>query len=1033
VDDIEALRAGIRDRHGTMETRTRDLLARIEAFSVMTSESAVDRERTTIMLIAVLSAAGLVLCAVLGVALKRSIVRPLSAVGAMLEQLADGHTDVAVEGLDRRGELAALTDAVETFRREIIRRRHMETALRQSEERYRFAVDESPAAILIHDRGQVVYANTAAMDLFGAKRLQQLLGRSVLDLIDPAFRQIIAGRMRRVQRGAGRLPLREAAVLRLDGSSVPIEATGAKTVFDGPPCVQSVFLDITRRKQAETALYRNERTLRRLREITSATQIPIDDKVVRILDLGLETLDLAIAIVSRIEGDTYTVEYARGPEDGPKPGMIFPLGQTYCADTLAADGPLAFHAASESGWRGHPCYEHFGLESYIGAPLVVDGRRYGTLNFSSQSPRAFAFSESEISLIQLLAQWIAGEKSRAAAVEALGISEERLKLALEGSNDGLWDWNVVTGEMYFSPRWQTMLGFRPGEVKGHARTRERLIHPDDKPAVMKVLREHLKGRTPTYETEHRVRTQSGDWLWILDRGKVVERDGAGRPLRTVGTITDIGERKRVERIKTEFVSTVSHELRTPLTSIHGSLGLVLGGAVGDVPAPAGDLLRIAESNSERLIGLVNDILDIEKIESGRMEFRMEVVDLNALAEQVVTANRGYADRLGVTVNVVTGADPAEVLGDPIRLAQVVTNLLSNAAKFSPEGETVEVAVRQRNGALRVEVTDRGPGIPEGFRDRVFDRFTQADSSDTRRVGGTGLGLSICRAIIDAHGGTIGFDSDPGTQTRFHFELPQRGRVDHRGRGPVVTASLNSVLYVEDEPDIRTVARISLESVGGFDVRICGSGEEAVRLAAEAPPDIVLLDVMMPGMDGPGTLDAIRSLPGLAEIPIVFLTAKVSPPDVERLRALGATDIIGKPFDPMSLARHVREIWDRHHADATDDDLDGRLAALGREYASGIPARLVALDAAVGALRLGEPVSGALDALTWHAHALAGSAGTFGFAELGECAARLESRADRSPGDPKHPRRPTLGVWKPSSPNCARSPPIPRQNRHSSHP
>jgi len=216
---------------------------------------------------------------------------------------------------------------------------------------------------------------------------------------------------------------------------------------------------------------------------------------------------------------------------------------------------------------------------------------------------------------------------------------------------------------------------------------------------------------------------------------------------------------------------------------------------------------------------------------------------------------------------------------------------------------------------------------------------------------------------------------------------------------VTSPSLRNVLYVEDEPDIRTVAQIALESVGGFDVRMCSSGEEAVRLAAESPPDVVLLDVMMPGMDGPATLDAIRDLPGLANTPIVFLTAKISPPDVERLRGLGATDVIGKPFDPMSLAQHVREIWDRHHAAAVDDDLDDRLAALSREYASGIPARLSAFDAALDVLRREDRESAALEELNWNAHALAGSAGTFGFAELGECAARLEVAcgqiADRS--------------------------------------
>lgn len=199
-----------------------------------------------------------------------------------------------------------------------------------------------------------------------------------------------------------------------------------------------------------------------------------------------------------------------------------------------------------------------------------------------------------------------------------------------------------------------------------------------------------------------------------------------------------------------------------------------------------------------------------------------------------------------------------------------------------------------------------------------------------------------------------------------------------------------------------MARIALESVGGFDVRVCGSGEEAVRLAAESPPDIVLLDVMMPGMDGPGTLEAIRRLPGLTNTPVVFLTAKVSPPDIERLRHLGATDVIGKPFDPMSLAQRVREIWDVHQAEPTDDELDDRLAALAREYASGIPARLAALDAALESLRSGEQAAADLDQLNWHAHALAGSAGTFGFDDLGECAACLEIQCVRIADRPEAP-------------------------------
>jgi PAS domain S-box-containing protein len=235
-------------------------------------------------------------------------------------------------------------------------------------------------------------------------------------------------------------------------------------------------------------------------------------------------------------------------------------------------------------------------------------------------------------------------------------------------------------------------------------------------------------------------------------------------------LRDISDRKAMDRMKSEFVSTVSHELRTPLTSIQGTLGLLMGGAVGDLPEKIREMVEIAERNTLRLAELVDDILDMEKIDSGRMDIVLEPLEVRTLAQRVIEDNQAYAQQFDVELVLAEDAVSAVVAADETRIEQVMANLISNAVKFSPPGASVIVSIAATDTGAKVTVADRGTGIPESFRERIFQRFTQADSSDKRRTGGTGLGLSISAVIVEAHGGLLDFESVVGEGTSFYFDL-----------------------------------------------------------------------------------------------------------------------------------------------------------------------------------------------------------------------------------------------------------------------
>lgn len=351
-----------------------------------------------------------------------------------------------------------------------------------------------------------------------------------------------------------------------------------------------------------------------------------------------------------------------------------------------------------------------------------------------------------------------------ATVRALN---EQMTLAANAARVGFFSWNLVTGRVEWDAQVYKMFSIDPNGGRPTYEAWRSRVHPQDLARSERTLSEAIAAARDI-DMEFRVLWPDGAARDIRCRG-LIQRDAAGAAIRIVGLNIDVTDLRRLDRLKSEFVSIVSHELRTPLTSIRGALGLLASGRVPADKAP--ELVQLANRNAERLAVLIDDILDMEKIESGKMRFEVANHALAALMEQAVAANAPYAARHQVRLQLHNASADVHVSVDANRFLQVMANLLSNASKFSPQNAVVEISVIRRQDAVRIAVRDYGPGVSDEFRQKIFNKFCQGDASDSRQKGGSGLGLAISKALIEQMGGGISFITSAQTGTTFFVDLP----------------------------------------------------------------------------------------------------------------------------------------------------------------------------------------------------------------------------------------------------------------------
>jgi PAS domain S-box-containing protein len=823
--------------------------------------------------------------------------------------------------------------AVMTFH-DISERRRAEAKLLESEERFRtLAETASDVIVTIDEESRVLFINPAAEKVFGY-RPEELAGQSLSILMPDYLRHLHqAGLTRYVETGRRHINWDgvELPGLHREGHEVPLEVSfgefsrGDRRVFTG------IIRDVTERKGREA----RDRFLIRLDDAVRTLSDP-DEIVAASARLLGEHLRADRCAYAQVEADEdhflLTGDYTRGvpsivgrfamSQFGAEALRLSRVGEPYVVADVEDDPRVTADDLA--------AYRQTMIRAVVSMPLLKGGRFVAGMAVHQKVPRRW--SPQEVELLRAVANRCWESIERARAVRSLRESEAKLRTLTNTVPALVWVCAPDGAASEFNDRWHEYTGMTPGQSAGFGWGEA--VHPEDRERCFAAWESARESGSP-YEAELRYRRADGEYRWFLARALPV-RDEAGHVGAWFGTSVDIQDRKRAEaereellgrerearaeaeeanRLKDEFLATVSHELRTPLTAILGWAHMLRGGQLEG--EGAGKALETIERNARSQAQLIEDLLDVSRIVTGKLRLDVVPVSPHSFIDAAVEAVRPAADAKGVRLQKVIDTGVGVVMGDPARLQQVVWNLLTNAVKFTPRGGRVQVRLERVNSSVEMAVSDTGAGIDPEFLPHVFERFRQADQRTTRRHGGLGLGLSIVRHLVELHGGSVRADSGgEGTGSTFTVMLPvapihrreEAGERVHPAASDTLPAHecperLDGlrVLVVDDEEDARELLAAGLGQCGA-EVVTASSAHEALEALAGGRFDVLVSDIGMPGEDGYELIRQVRELDadGGGTTPAVAVTAYARTEDRLRAMRAGFEMHVSKPVELTEL-------------------------------------------------------------------------------------------------------------------------------------
>jgi two-component system CheB/CheR fusion protein len=606
------------------------------------------------------------------------------------------------------------------------------------------------------------------------------------------------------------------------------------------------------------------------------------------------------------------------------------------AEMVGKRTPATMHLASEVERRGKELSREFGRE-ICGFEVFVayakagkferrewtyvrkDGQRF-TVNLVVTAVRK---STGEITGFLGVAEDISERKR---SEQALRKSEERFDLAVAGSNDGIWDWDVRTNEVYYAPRFKELLGFRDDEFDNKFAAFETALHPDDRQRTLEQIQRHLKEREP-YDVEYRLLTNCGEYRWFRARGQAIWNE-SGQAIRMAGSLTDITESKQAEvaleqnaaeiqhayetlRVaeaearkavdeRDQFLAMLSHELRNPLSAIRNGMG-ILGHVHADRDAIE-HAIKAIQRQVHHMSCLLDDLLDVARITQGKIGFRPRSLDLNELMLESAEAIQPIMDARGHEFSILPDPEIVALEGDPTRLLQIIENLLTNAAKYTPHGGKIAAVLEKQGDFCELCVRDNGRGIDPDLLEEIFNMFFQSNHALDRSEGGMGVGLTLVRALVEMHGGTISAKSDGlGKGSRFVVRLPlMAGPASPSDKGIVAeTGGTARIVLIEDNQDSREMLQTLLR-LEGHQVESVEDGQKGLDTILQQRPDIAVIDIGLPIMDGYEVARRVRKHFTKSEVLLVALTGYGQEQDREAAYQAGFDEHLVKPVNLEKL-------------------------------------------------------------------------------------------------------------------------------------